>query len=104
MEALQKPSAHRSPARPAFRVGLAVRGQNRATYLYFYMTRDWIYFDVVSWEVQLLHNLVPQGPRISHDLLDHGLFLRASGSGVIVDREVVRRCALDEICQLLPLW
>lgn len=79
-------------------------GRNRATYLYFYMTGDWIYFDVVSWELQLLDNLVPQGPRIPHDLLDYCLFLRASGSGVIVDGEVLRRCALDEVCQLLLLW
>lgn len=68
---------------------VAVQLRNRATYLYFYMTGDWIYFDVVSWELQLLGNLVPQGPRISYDLLDHGLFLCASGSGVIVDREVL---------------
>lgn len=68
------------------------------------MTRDWIYFDVVSWKLQFFDNLVPQGPRISHDLLDHGLFLGASGSGVIVDREMLRRCALDKICQLLWLW
>lgn len=82
VEALQKPLAHRPPAIPD---GLAVRGQNRATYFYFYMAGDWIYFDVVSWELQFLDNLVPQRPRISHDLLHHGLFLRASGSGVIVD-------------------
>lgn len=57
----------------------------RVEAFYFYMAGDWIYFDVVSWELQFLDNLVPQRPRISHDLLHHGLFLRASGSGVIVD-------------------
>lgn len=65
------------------------------------MTRDRIYFDVVFWKLQLLGNLVPQGPSIPHNLLDYGLFLCATSSGVIVDREVSRRRALDEIRQLL---
>lgn len=67
------------------------------TYLYFYMARDWIYFDVVFWEMQLLYHLIPQGSSIPHDLLHHGLFLCAPGSGIIVDGEIFRRRALDEI-------
>lgn len=89
VEALGKPSAHRSLARsPAASRGLVVQWRNHSTYLYFYVTRDGIYLDVVFWELQLLGNLVPQGPSIPHDLLDHGLFLRPSGPGVIVDRKV----------------
>lgn len=61
------------------------------------MARNWIYLDIILWELHLLDQLVPQGSRVPYDLLHHGLLLCASGSGIIVDREAFRRRALDEI-------
>lgn len=95
VEALPKPSAYLSIA-----MTWPFSDCTVATYLYFDVTRDGIDFDVVLGELQLLGNLIPQGSRISYDLLDHCLFLGASGSCVVVDREVLRRCALNKVGQL----
>jgi hypothetical protein len=47
--------------------------ETRQAYLYYYVARHRVYLDMIPWELQLLYQLIPQGPRIPYDLLHHGL-------------------------------